>query len=38
VPFRLVAMEVLRIEDGLIVEINSFLPDLIRAFNLPAAL
>jgi RNA polymerase sigma-70 factor (ECF subfamily) len=33
--FRLVAMEVLRIEDGLIVEIDSFLADLIRPFDLP---
>jgi RNA polymerase sigma-70 factor, ECF subfamily len=36
--YRLVAMEVLRIEDGLIVEISSFLPDLIGAFDLPATL
>jgi RNA polymerase sigma-70 factor (ECF subfamily) len=36
--YRLVAMEVLRIEDGLIVEISSFLPDLISAFDLPATL
>jgi RNA polymerase sigma-70 factor (ECF subfamily) len=35
---RLVAMEVLRIEDGLIVEITAFLPDLIKAFALPATL
>jgi RNA polymerase sigma-70 factor (ECF subfamily) len=36
--YRLVAMEVLRIEDGLIVEVNSFLPYLIKAFGLPATL
>lgn len=36
--YRLVAMEVLRIEDGLIVEIDAFLADLIRAFDLPATL
>jgi RNA polymerase sigma-70 factor (ECF subfamily) len=36
--YHLVAMEVLRIEDGLIVEITSFLPDLITAFDLPATL
>ena len=36
--YRLVAMEVLRIEDGLIAEVNSFLPGLIKAFGLPATL
>jgi RNA polymerase sigma-70 factor, ECF subfamily len=35
---RLVAVEVLRIEDGLIVEIDSFLPELLAAFDLPATL
>jgi hypothetical protein len=36
--FRLLALEVLRIENGLIVEIDSFLPDLIRSFDVPATL
>lgn len=36
--YRLVAMEILRIEDGLIVEIDAFLPELITAFDLPATL
>jgi RNA polymerase sigma-70 factor (ECF subfamily) len=36
--YRLVAVEVLRIEDGLIVEIDSFLPELLAAFDLPATL
>ena len=35
---RLVGIEVLRIEDGLIVEIDAFLADIIRAFDLPTTL
>jgi RNA polymerase sigma-70 factor (ECF subfamily) len=36
--YRLVAVNVLRIEDGKIAEITTFAPDLCRAFDLPQTL
>ena len=36
--FRLAGLNVLRIEDGVIVEVTSFRPDLCSAFRLPATL
>jgi RNA polymerase sigma-70 factor (ECF subfamily) len=36
--YRLVAVNVLRIEDGMIAEVTTFAPELCRAFGLPATL